>query len=386
MAIDEIIKQIQLIHPEFSKEQILKRLEDEKRKTGNLISDETLLRMIATELGVKIANSEALMPALLIRNLIPNLNDVTIIGRVIAVFSSKTFEGKKSGKFASLFAADRSGILRVILWNDKANFVESGDIRVGQVVRFSHGYTREDRRGCVELHIGDKSEVEVTSHDADVEEYPTIGKFTVKIKDLTDAYKNKRVNVVGNVKELFPVTFFTRHDSSSGKVMRLILADETGKISVVVWNEKVDEVKNILKQNAELQIVGARVKKSIGEGIEVHVDNDTYIGTFAPKERFLKIADLKEGLKNVNVKGEIISKPTIRDVRTSSGEIVKLGVFELKDETGRIWISAWRKKAEMVRELKLGEKVIVKNAYVKKGFGVQLELSTKNTTEITILN
>jgi len=33
--------------------------------------------------------------------------------------------------------------------------------------------------------------------------------------------------------------------------------------------------------------------------------------------------------------------------------------------------------------LRIGDKIIIKNAYVKKGFGDQLELSTRNTTAIT---
>jgi len=73
----------------------------------------------------------------------------------------------------------------------------------------------------------------------------------------------------------------------------------------------------------------------------------------------------------------------LRNVKTSKGELVKLAVFELKDETGRIWFSAWRKHAEAVEELKVGDKVVIKNVNVKKGFRDQPEISTRNTTSIT---
>ncbi|MGC9095532.1 MAG: OB-fold nucleic acid binding domain-containing protein, partial [Candidatus Bathyarchaeia archaeon] len=84
----------------------------------------------------------------------------------------------------------------------------------------------------------------------------------------------------------------------------------------------------------------------------------------------------------VNVEGTVATKPMLRNVKTSGGEIVKLAVFELKDETGKIWVSAWRKNAETVSNLKVGEKITIKNAYVKKGFGDQLEISTRSTTLI----
>jgi replication factor A1 len=318
--------------------------------------------------------------------LVPNLGDVTVVGRVVAVFSPKTFEGNRSGKFASLFIVDKSEIVRVVLWNDKASLMESGEIKVGQIVRFSHGYTREDRGGKVELHTGDKSEIEINPKEVEAKDYPNISKFAIKIGETTQAHKNKKVNLVGKVKELFAASTFKRQDSSLGKVMRFILADETGEIPVVVWNEKVDELEKTLKKGAVLQIVNARVKKAVNEGLEIHVDNGTYVGPLMFAEEFLKIADLKEGLDCVDVEGEVVIKPLHRDVKTSKGEIVKLTVFELKDETRRIWVSAWRKHADAASNLKVGDKVIIKDAYVKKGFGDQLELSTGNTTSITILH
>jgi ssDNA-binding replication factor A large subunit len=63
-----------------------------------------------------------------------------------------------------------------------------------------------------------------------------------------------------------------------------------------------------------------------------------------------------------------------------------LTVFEIRDETGRIWVSAWRKNAEKTANLKIGEKVALINAYVKRGFGDQLEISTTNKTSIEIIS
>jgi len=386
MSTEKIIDQILSRRPEISREDIIERLEREKRKTGSFISDETLLRVIAAEFSVEIPHDEALTPTLSIRDLIPSLNDVTLVGRVVAVFPPKDFKGRKSGKVASLLVADQSGILRVVLWDDKTNFIESGEIKVGQVTRFSHGYAREDRSGRVELHIGEKSEIEKNPQDVEAKDYPTIGKFTIRIGEITQAHKNKRVSIKGTVKELFSASTFKRQDSSSGKVMRFVMADETDEIPVVVWNEKASELEKVIKKGVKLQVVNAKVKKAISEGLEIHVDSGTYVETLAPEEEFLKIADLREGSNSVNVEGEVVTKPILRNVKTSKGELVKLAAFELKDETGRTWVSAWRRHADSAKELKVGDKIIVKNVYVKKGFGDQLEISTRNTTSIVKQN
>ena len=386
MSTEKIIEQILSRRPEISREEILEKLEMEKRKTGGLISDKTLLRMIAAEFNVEFSHDKALTPRLSIRDLIPSLNDVTLVGRVVAVFSPKAFKGRKSGKVASLLVVDKSGILRVVLWNDKTSLMQSGEIKVGQVIRFSHGYTREDRSGKVELHVGEKSEIETNLQGVEAKDYPTIGKFAVKIGDVTQVYKNKRVSIEGSVKKLFSSSTFQRRDSSSGKVMRFVLADETGEIPVVVWNEKANELEKVIRKGVKLQVVNAKVKKAMSKGLEIHVDAETYVETLAPEEEFLKIADLREGLNHVNVEGEVVTKPILRDVKTSRGELVALATFELKDETGKIWVSAWRMHANSAKDLRIGDNVMVKNGYVRSGFGDQLEVSTKTTTSIVLLS
>ena len=382
MSIEKLIEHILSKRPEISREELVERLKKEREKTAGFISDESLLRMIASEFGIEISHEEFLAPTLLIGNLVPNLNDVTVVGRVVAVFPSKTFKAEEGGKFASLLVADKSGILRVVLWNDKTSLIDSGMLKVGQIIRFSHGYTRENRSGKVELHIGDKGRIQINPQDANTKDYPDINMFTIKIKEITKAYTNKNLHLIGTVKEVFPIATFKRKDSSSGKVQRFILSDETGELPVVVWNEKVDELEEKLRKGVKLQIVNAKAKKAANEGLEIHIDAGTHVEVLASAPEFLKIANLKEGLNHVNVEGEVATKPILRNIKASKDEIVKLAIFELKDETGKIWVSAWRKNAETATNLKVGEKITIKNAYVKKGFGDQLEISTKSTTSI----
>jgi replication factor A1 len=367
--------------PGVSKESVLERLEAERRRAGGLISDETLLRMIAAGFGCEVLGGEAVAPSLLLRDLIPGLNGVSVVGRVVAVFSPRAFNGNRKGRFASLLIVDESGVLRVVLWNDKASLVEAGGVKVGEVIRFRRVYTREDFGGRVEVHVGEKSVVEVNPEDVMSKDYPSISKFTTKIGELSGVRRNSKVNLAGTVKRLGSVSQFERPDSSSGKVMRFVLSDGTGEVSVVVWNEKVDEVEGLLKAGAGLQAVNAKVKKAAGGELEVHVDSSTYVG-FEAFSEFSPLESLKEGLDRVNVVGELATKPMVRDVKTSKQEVLKLATFELKDETGRMWVSAWRNHADSVKELNVGDRLIIKNAYVKKGFGDQLELSTRNATSI----
>ncbi len=309
------------------------------------------------------------------------LYDVTVAGRLIAVFPAKTFQGpEKSGKFATLTIVDHDGLLRVVLWNEKAELVERGELKAGQAVRLLHGYTREDRYGKTELHLGNKSQVEVEP-PSKAAEYPSIEKFVAKISTLTLELSN--VILSGEVKEVLGESSFIRSDTSVGTVTRLTLADDSGQVTVVFWNEKATELENTLKANARLLLVNARVKEGQNGGLEVHVDSNTFIDVQSASVKCTNTSGLAED-RIVNFEGTISALRENKEVTTSKGENIKLVVFDLKDEGGVVRVSAWREHAEALKDLKIGDKVVLENVYVKKGFGGKLELSTRSTTVASV--
>jgi len=382
MTIQDIIDKILAKNPEINKEQILEKLHVEKSRTGGLLGDETLLRLIAARYGVEVQqNTIRNSGTLSTSRLFAGLNDVTVAGRLIAVFPARTFEGEKPGKFATLMVADSDGIVRVVLWNDKADLVEKGELKVGQAVRLLHGYTRQDRYAKVELHLGGKSQIEVEPQEK-ASEYPAIDKFTTKINSLNKTVGN--VHLSGTVKSVLGLTKFTRSDQSDGTVVRFTLADDSGEVTVVAWNEKAQELEKNLKANTCMQLGNAKVKETQNGTIEVHVDFTSFISVQAAAPRLTKIANLTEN-QIADVEGVVSTVPENKEVNTSKGEIVKLTVFELKDESGTVRVSAWRQHSEALSGLKIGDKFFLENAYVKKGFGDKMELSTRSATAVSIM-
>jgi replication factor A1 len=192
------------------------------------------------------------------------------------------------------------------------------------------------------------------------------------------------VHLSGTVKTVLGVTSFTRSDSSDGTVMRFALADDSGEVTVVAWNEKAQELEKTLKVNACLQLVNAKVKETQNGGLEVHVDSNTYVNVQAAALQLTKIANLTEN-QSVNVEGAVSTGPESKEVTTSKGETVKLTVFELKDDSGTVRVSAWRQHAEALNGLKIGDKLLLENAYVKKGFGDKMELTTRTATVASVV-
>jgi ssDNA-binding replication factor A large subunit len=384
MSTEDLIQLILQHQHSFTREQLQEKLVEAKQKTGGLISDVTLVRMIAAELHVDLANEEPKPDLKLsIGRLVSGLNDVTVTGRVLAVGAVHTFEGKKPGKYAGATIADQDAAVRVVLWNEKADVVEQGVLRVGQVVRFSHGYTKLDRSGVAELHMSAKSSVEVNPVGVDAADYASVGNCLVKVADL--AAGGGCVNLAGSVHRVFAVSGFTRQDGSTGVVLRFVLADESGEVGVVVWNEKALELEGALREGVEVQLVNGRVKAGQNGGVEVHVDGSCSVEVSAPERKleFVRISALSEVLGCVNVSGEVAAVPTCRVVQTSKGESVKLVSFELKDESGLIRVCAWRNHADVAEGFLMGQKLVLENVLVKKGFDGKLELSTRAASAIS---
>ncbi|MDR2700075.1 MAG: hypothetical protein LBC12_04615 [Nitrososphaerota archaeon] len=382
MTKEEIITVILAKHPELSEQQIQETLTHEKERSGGLLGDETLLRLIAARYGVEAINQAVVEFSGILSSgrLFSGLNDVSVEGRLIAIFPVHSFDnGQKSGKFANLMLVDKDSIFRVILWNGKAEVVESGELQIGQIVRLLHGYTRVDQFGNVELHLGNKSKIEINENSQT--NYPNVEKFTSKIVEITNTFNN--VHLAGMVKDVLGSKTFTKGDGSEGKLLRFILADDLAEITVVVWNGKVDELERYLKPRVCLYLLNGKVKEKESGGFEVHVDSTSFVQTQPVTLHMSKLSDLKEG-DIVNVRGDVSNVDSVREVTTGRGEQVKLFTFELRDETGSVTVSVWRNQAEQISVLKVGDSVTVENGFVKMGYGDKLELTTRSGTQFTV--
>lgn len=396
MDLEQVVQQILIARRDLSREDILKKIYDKKRSAEDYFLDEVAARIVAAELGVEIsAQEEPFRTVINIKDLVSGLNDVTLIGRVTIAYPVQTFARPDSteGKVARLVLADKTGTLRLVLWNDKISFVENGKIRQGQIIKVSHGYVREGLDGKLELHAGQRGDVEVSPMDVVESDYPSIDQFIGKVGNLTQ--KSQRASVLGLVCDVYPLSEFKRKDGTTGKVRRLKLMDETGEVSLVFWNEKADELGEV-KRYDQLRIMNARIKQQLDGRIELHVENATQIEKLASQalpslivqtsETTHKIAGLKEEGGPFSIEATVATTPNVREVITAQKEKVLLASFDLADGTGKIGISLWRKHAELVKELSVGTRIRIKNAYVKKGFSNLLELFSRTSTTIEIVS
>jgi replication factor A1 len=212
-------------------------------------------------------------------------------------------------------------------------------------------------------------------------------------------YVNQLVSGLNNVTVTGRVVTLGKPQSFSGRnrqghVAHLTIADKTGKIRVVLWNEKVDLVHSI--QPGDVIVVEhSYIRKSKFGHNELHVGQRGSMqivpepcteADFPSIERgqdsCSRISELREGTRIDTIQGTVRTEPSLKEVVTRRGDKVLLASFELEDQTGKIRVSAWEEQARRIAELAVGSTVTFKNAQVRKGFGDQLEIVTRASTQI----
>jgi replication factor A1 len=372
MSTENIIKRILALKPNLTEEAVRELINQERVKAAGLLTEEAAAHLVANNLGINGAG-QRIEAKLKIGDLTPRLSDVSLTGRVIHIFPSRTFDrdNNRKGKVLRLLLGDKTGSVAVVFWDDKADHVEASKLKPSKIVRILHGYTRE-RRGNVEINIGNRGQLFMEPMDAVEEDYPEVSTFFLTPADV---YSEGSVNLQGVVMDSFPSSTFMRQDGSEGKVGRLILEEGGARINLVLWDDNVDEYGE-LPTGTRIQIISGNVRTSNTGNPEVHVGWDTAINIIErgvkPIEAvpyWTKIGNLRESMGSVNVVAIATQIGDEREFVRRDGSEGKVVSILLEDDTGTVRLSLWDDDAERAEEISEGTIIIVENGYTRTGYG-----------------
>jgi replication factor A1 len=372
MSTDDIIKRILALNPNLTKAAVKELIDQERAKAAGLLTEEAAAHLVASNLGVNGAG-ERIEAKLKIGDLTARLSDVSLTGRVIHIFPSRTFDrdDNRKGKVLRLLIGDKTGSVVVVFWDDKADHVEASKLQPGKIVRILHGYTRE-RRGNIEINIGNRGQLFMEPMDAVEEDFPKLESFYLTPADV---YSEGTVNLQGVVMDSFPSSTFMRQDGTEGKVGRLVLEEGGARINLVLWDDNVD-LYGDLESGTRIQIVSGNVRTSNRGTPEVHVGWDTAIKITSrgvkPDEAvpyWTKIGDLRDSMGSVNVAALATQVGEQREFVRRDGTEGKVVSVLLEDDTGTVRLSLWDDDAERSEEITDGSIIVVENGYTRSGYG-----------------
>ena len=368
---EEIIKRILALKPQLTREAVERLIEEEKGKASGLLTDDAAAHLVASNLGI-IGAGEKIEAKLKIGGLTPGLNNVSLTGRVIHIFPPKKFtriDGRE-GKLVRMLLGDSTGTVDILLWDEKADQLIAGRIEPGKIVRILHGYTRE-RRGNVELNVSSRGEIYQEPLDSLSQDLPPLQSF---FKTPREVHGPGIVNLMGVVTEKNLPSVFTKGDGSEGKVARLTLEEGGGRISLVVWDKKVDELN--VEVGTRLKIIGGIAKIKQNAQTEVHISSSTVVEVLelgaTPSKPFtplMKISDIRSGMSDVSVLARVYRIGELKEFNKSDGNKGKVISVMLKDETGLIRLNLWDEETENSKLLKEGNYLLVEHGYARASLG-----------------
>ena len=129
---------------------------------------------------------------------------------------------------------------------------------------------------------------------------------------------------------------------------------------------------------------GGGVELNVGRNGRVHIDPEDFEMEIPEFERKItEIIDLREGQRNVTIRGQLLDDPVQRDIDTSRGP-ASVTNFRIDDGTGEARVSLWREHAETAMDLTAGAEVKLEYMNVREPFDGIIQVSSGSFTKIVV--
>lgn len=268
---ESVIKKL-VEESQLPKEEIMSLIDAKKTELSGLVSDLGAAHIIANELGIQTLPS--LKTANKIEDLKPGTPSVDLLARITRVFEKREFDkaGKK-GQLASIIVLDETGTTRLVLWGVLANLVDA--VKVGDVVKISNAYVKQDLQGRPEIHASNRTRIAINpeGEGKDLPQASTVAGFSSFAKDKQISELSESENTQAAIRAVVMKVFDSRspfyetcvtcgksintcaeHDHSSTKralILNVLLDDGTGVIRATLFKQAAESLLGMKTEEAE---------------------------------------------------------------------------------------------------------------------------------------
>jgi len=389
--VQTIVKEILSKREELSEEQILALIEEKKKEGRGLLSEEGAARLVAEELLIQTRGTD--LGRMQVKDLVSGLNDVTISGRVLLTYPPQQFQRKDGtpGRVMRLVIVDKSERVRCAIWDRHVDVLSRAGNLQGRVIRIGHAYTRQGLAGNTEVHAGERSSIEIDPNDMPTTDLPEFKDLFTPLNSLSPG--TTQVNTIGIV-QVPPRHYTFAKEDRTGSVLRTQIADESGAIPVVAWNERAEELREI-KNGDILQMMNARVRLDNNSRLELHVESRSQVQILQSPPDYLKlpvaknykVADITGQSGAINLTASVLAKGSAQEIKRQTGEKVNVSRLIIGDETGIVSLSLWDDKADLVNNLETGDAIELRGVVARDRLGeVMLSLGKSGELHKTPTN
>ncbi len=268
----------------ISEQQLEQEVERKVKEFGGFMTKQGILFIIAKEHGVNPYN-EAFYKELdemidydevsiTIEEVKEQMTNIVLLGKIISCSKPYEFTRKDSsvGKVSSFTLADWTGSIKIVLWEENTQLVESEFFREGQIVRVIGGYSKKGENDSLEIHIGKKGRLIlapqdisnklrdrlITINETPIPEKPIVSKF--QIRDLIEKYSFIK-KLQGEI-EIEEFKEITKKSGDKTFLLKLLVSDESTTVHVNIWGMDAVESLKLLENGCSIIITNLTARKN----------------------------------------------------------------------------------------------------------------------------
>jgi ssDNA-binding replication factor A large subunit len=201
LSLEDILSEMEK-NTKFTRKQLYERVKSKHEELSGLVSMEGAAHLVARDLGVSI-----LIPdkrELKIKDLVNGMRNINIKGRIIQILDTREFERKdgKKGRVCNLIITDRTGEVRIPLWDKQVNMLDEGKLNEGNVIQIKNAFARDNVFGGIEIRLSRLSRIEKIEDDESFPRQIVGARFKrIPIKEA----KEGNYEMKGNIVQVFNV-------------------------------------------------------------------------------------------------------------------------------------------------------------------------------------
>jgi len=314
--LEEILSTIQK-QANVSAEKIDALIEDKCLEFSGMITKEAAAHLVARELGVTLPTTDS--TKLQIKNIVPGMRNVNVIGRVFKISPINEFQKKngEKGRVCNVFISDGSGYTRVPLWNDQVKIAEDEIVKVGDAIQVFGGLSKENMYGEVEISVGKFGGLRKVEDEYLAPSLESVGKnyFSeggrVRIADLLPG----EFEVRGTVLQVFRGKFIFETDTGEkAMVISCVVDDGSGDIRAVFFRNAAEQVSGLSTGDLEKADIDTRMDL-VKRGM---VGKEIVIKGKVKKNKFFDALEIvADSVKDINPSEE--SKRIVEEIEAKIG-------------------------------------------------------------------
>jgi len=195
----------------LSQEELDAKINEKLEQLSGLVSKDGAAHIVANELSINLF--EEFTGKAKIDKLIAGMRNVECLGKVQAIYELREFTNARGeGKVRSLLMGDETGMTRVTCWHGATDKMAS--VKDDDVILVKDALVR-DNQGRLELHLNDKSVIEINPEGKKIESVATggmsgggSGMKSVRKSIVELGENDNNVELFGTVVQMFEPRFF----------------------------------------------------------------------------------------------------------------------------------------------------------------------------------